>query len=233
MPSSAENVLATVRSQILNGVRLPGEKISEVGVAGELSVSRTPARTALTALEAEGLIEKREGRGYTVRSISATDVAKAVEVRAALEALAARTLAETGMSDEVEAALAGAIATSQAMLVSDDPDTELFAGYFRANTLFHQTIMTHCGNELIAHTFERIAMLPLAALGTVAFEQTSDKRERLRLTVGHAQHVIIFDAIKKRDGQRAEAMMREHSLATINYTDLFAKADDAAGRAAE
>ena len=47
-----------------------------------------PARTALTALEAEGLIEKREGRGYTVRSISATDVAKAVEVRAVLEGLA-------------------------------------------------------------------------------------------------------------------------------------------------
>ncbi len=233
MPSSAENVLAAVRSQILNGARAPGDRISEVGVAAELNVSRTPARTALTALEAEGLIEKREGRGYTVRSISATDVAKAVEVRAVLEGLAARTLAETGMTAEVEATLAGCIAESQAMLVSDDPETELVSGYFRANTLFHETIMTHCGNELIAHTFERIAMLPLAALGTVAFDPTSDKRERLRLTVGHSQHVIIFDAIKKGDGQRAEAMMREHSLATVNYTDLFAKADDEARRAAE
>ncbi len=233
MPSSAENVLAAVRGQILNGARAPGEKISEVGVAAELNVSRTPARTALTALEAEGLIEKREGRGYTVRSISATDVAKSVEVRAVLEGLAARTLAETGMSAEVEAVLAGCIAESQAMLVSDDPDTDLVSGYFRANTLFHETIMAECGNELIAHTFERIAMLPLAALGTVAFDPTSHRRERLRLTVGHSQHVIIFDAIKKGDGQRAEAMMREHSLATVNYTDLFAKPDDAVGQAAE
>ncbi len=233
MRSSADNVLAAVRSQILNGLRRPGEKISEVGVAGEFHVSRTPARTALTALEAEGLIEKRAGRGYTVRSISATDVAKAVEVRAALEALAARTLAETGMSEDVEAMLAGSIADTQAMLVSDDPEIDLIGGYFRANTLFHETIMLHCGNELIAHTFERIAMLPLAALGTVAFDQTSLKRERLRLTVGHSQHVIIFDAIRKGDAQRAEAMMREHSLATLNYTKLFAKPDDETKRGAE
>jgi len=43
MPSSAENVLAAVRSQILTGARKPGEKISEVGVAAEFTVSRPPA----------------------------------------------------------------------------------------------------------------------------------------------------------------------------------------------
>jgi len=45
--------------------------------------------------------------------------------------------------------------------------------------------------------------------------------------------VIIFDAIRKGDSQRAEAMMREHSRATINSTDLFARADDTVGRAAQ
>ena len=148
-------------------------------------------------------------------------------------AIARAIAAENGMSAEVEAQLAASIAQTQSILVNDDPGADLIAGYFSANTLFHETIMTHCGNELIAHTYERIAMLPLAAIGTVAFDQASDRHERLRLTVGHSQHVIIFDAIKKRDGQRAEAMMREHSLATVNYTDLFAKAGDEVGRAAE
>ena len=83
--------------------------------------------------------------------------------------------------------------------------------------------MYHCGNDLIAHTFERIAMLPLTGLGTLAFDKTNWRRERMRLTVGHSQHVIIFDALKKRDGQRAEAIMREHSNATLNYADLFVK----------
>ena len=70
MSSSAQHVQALVRRQILNGSRAPGERIGEVALAAEFTVSRTPARTALAALEAEGLIEKRAGRGYTIRSIS-------------------------------------------------------------------------------------------------------------------------------------------------------------------
>ena len=64
-------------------------------------------------------------------------------------------------------------------------------------------------------------MLPLTALGTLAFDQTTLKRERMRLTVGHSQHVIIMDALVKRDQQRAERMMIEHSYATLNYEQLF------------
>ncbi|QMU57346.1 MAG: FCD domain-containing protein [Boseongicola sp.] len=223
MPSSSEHVLAVVRGQILRGERAPGDKINEVGIASDLEVSRTPARTALAALEAEGLIERRQGRGFTIRSISAADVAKAIDVRSALEGLAAQTMAKSGMSDEAEQKLLDSIAISQAVLDSDDPDTDFIGGYTEANKIYHQTIMHDCGNDLIAHTFERIAMLPLTALGTLAFDKTNYKRERMRLTVGHSQHVIIFDALKKREGQRAEALMREHSNATLNYTDLFVK----------
>ena len=223
MPSSAEHVLAVVRRQIINGERVPGDKISEVGVAADLDVSRTPARTALAALEAEGLIEKRDGRGFTVRSVSVADVAKAIDVRSVLEGLAARTLAHQGMSPETEEKLLHSIAQSQAILESEDATTDFIGGYQEANTLFHETIMNDCGNDLIGHTFERIAMLPLTGLGTLAFDKTNWRRERMRLTVGHSQHVIIFDALKKRDGQRAEAIMREHSNATLNYADLFVK----------
>lgn len=203
------------------GVRPPGEKITEVGISGELNVSRTPARTALAALEAEGLIEKREGRGYTVRSISTTEVEQSIAVRAVLEALAAKTLAETGMSAEVEHALQRSIEMSEAVIESDAPVSENLEAYQDANVLFHETIMRECGNDVIGHAFERIAMLPLAPLGTLAFEVTDSKRERMRLTVGHSQHVIIFDALQRRDAARAEALMREHSNATLNYADLF------------
>lgn len=223
MPSSAEHVLAVVRRQIINGERVPGDKISEVGVAADLEVSRTPARTALAALEAEGLIEKRDGRGFTVRSVSVADVAKAIDVRSVLEGLAARTLAHSGLSSQIEGKLLESIAMSQAILESEDETTDFIGGYQEANTLFHETIMNECGNDLIGHTFERIARLPLTGLGTLAFDKTNWRRERMRLTVGHSQHVIIFDALKKRDGQRAEAIMREHSNATLNYADLFVK----------
>lgn len=228
MTSNTEQVLAFVRGQILRGERQPGERISEAGIAGEMGISRTPARTALAALEAEGLIGKRQGRGYTVRSISISDITKTVEVRATLEALAARTLAGHGMSAEVEQTLLRSIETTQDLLERDTDEArgiDFIGGYTDANIVFHETIMRNCGNELIAHTYERIAMLPYAALGTLAFERADFKRERMRLTVGHSQHVIIFDALRQGDAQRAEAIMREHSSATLNYTDLFVKKD--------
>lgn len=221
MASNEQKVLAIVRRKILNGDYAESDRISEVAIAQELGVSRTPARTALAALEAEGLIEKRAGRGYSARPIRTADVAKAIEVRAVLEGLAARNMASIGMSCEVEAKLRASIAKSAALLETDEPEQDLIGGYQEANVVFHETIMFHCGNELIAHTFERIRHLPLTALGTLAFDQTHVKREKMRLTVGHSQHVIIFDAIQKGDAARAESMMREHSHATLNYSELF------------
>ncbi|ABD56705.1 GntR family transcriptional regulator [Jannaschia sp. CCS1] len=221
MHSNSQHLQSVVRRQIVSGGREPGSRINEVALAAEFEVSRTPARTALAGLEAEGLIEKREGRGYTVCSISRADVSNAIAVRATLEALAAKTMAETGLTPEVEATLLSSIATTEAILESDTPVKELLDGYHAANVIFHETIMQKCGNDLIAHTFERIAMLPLAKLGSLVFDRGAPQRERMRLTVGHSQHVILFDAIKQRDGARAEAMMREHSHATLNYADLF------------
>lgn len=221
MGSSTEHVLAVVRRQILAGERSPGDKISEVAVASDLDVSRTPARTALAALEAEGLIEKRNGRGFTIKTISVADVEKAIRLRAVLEGLAAKTMAENGMDPQTEDLLNRSIAMSQKLLDAQTPEIDLIGQYQEANRIFHETIMYQCGNELIGHAFERIALLPMTALGTLAFDETTLERQRMRLTVGHSQHVIIVDALQKRDGQRAERMMIEHSNATLNYAQLF------------
>ena len=223
MASSAEHVLAVVRRQILSGDRAPGARISEASVAKELSVSRTPARVALTALETEGLIAKRNGRGYTVGTISAEDVAKAIDVRAVLEGLAAATMARVGISHAASRRLLESIEMTTALLERPQPEGDFISGYQQANRIYHETVMFECGNDLIAHTYERIRHLPLAALGTLAFDEANLERERMRLTVGHSQHVIIYDAIRQRDAGRAEAMMREHSHATLNYTDLFVR----------
>lgn len=223
MSVRTENVLAILRRQILSGDKEPGERINEAAVAAELGVSRTPARTALTALAAEGLIEKRQGRGFTVGQVSAANVAKAVEVRASLESLAAGLLAENGMSEQVEAVLLDVTSATQELLDTNDPDHDIIGGYSSQNQIFHETIMRECGNELINHAFERIAMLPMASLGTLAFDPSDFARQRMRLTVGHSQHVILFDAFKQRDRLRAETIMREHSMATLNYADLFVR----------
>ncbi len=224
LQSNEQRVLAIVRRKILQGDYQDNDRISEVAIAQELGVSRTPARTALAALEAEGLIEKRTGRGYRARAVQTEDVAKTIDVRSVLEGLAARTMARDGISKHARTVLENCIKQSAALVEAEHPSNDLMGGYHEANVLFHRTIMHECGNDLIAHTYERIRHLPMAALGTLAFDTQNPKREQMRLSVGHAQHVIIFDAICKGQSARAEAMMHEHSQATLNYAQLFSGA---------
>ena len=98
--------------------------------------------------------------------------------------------------------------------------------YQEANVIFHETIMHDCGNEFVRASFERIEHLPMLSLGAFAFDPTQLERERMRLTVGHAQHVIIYHAIRNQDIARAETNMREHGNAMVNYADLFLKSAD-------
>ncbi len=93
-PTSDQRALAILRRMIVDGSIAPGEKITEVGIAALLDMSRTPVRLALKTLEVEGFIRKRDGRGYTVVAIELEDVSKAYEVRGVLEGLAAKLLAQ-------------------------------------------------------------------------------------------------------------------------------------------
>jgi GntR family transcriptional regulator of vanillate catabolism len=92
----AASVVATLRQRIVDGRYPPGTRLAEIPVADALGVSRTPVRLAFRTLEQEGLLEKTGKRGLVVRAFTQADVLCAIEVRGALEGLAARRLAERG-----------------------------------------------------------------------------------------------------------------------------------------
>jgi len=219
--TSDKRVVAALRQMIMDGTLAAGEKISEVGVSNQFDVSRTPARLALRALEVEGLIRKRQGRGFTVLELNFGDVSKAYEVRGVLEGLAAGTLARAGLTPEVEAKLSAAIDLMDAELHSSKPIEQKVAGYQDGNTAFHETIMRHCGNEFVGFAFVRMDSLPLVGLGTVVFKSDKAETELMRLKFGNMQHRLIFDALQKQDPLRAEAMMREHANQIPVYTKLL------------
>lgn len=85
---------------IISGELEGGARIAEIPTAELLGVSRQPVRIAFRLLEQEGLLIKNPTRGYTVREISGKLVHDALEVRGVLEGLAAKTLAEQGLSEE-------------------------------------------------------------------------------------------------------------------------------------
>jgi GntR family transcriptional regulator of vanillate catabolism len=46
-------------------------------------------------------------------------------------------------------------------------------------------------------------------------------REFQRLNFAHRQHHAVVKALRSGQGARAEALMREHAYAVLNYVDLF------------
>lgn len=88
-----------LRNKILNNELLPGDKLIEMDIASDLEVSRTPVREALAKLANEHLAENFPRKSYIVSKISMKDAKDLYTVRTALEPLAAKQLAQEGITD--------------------------------------------------------------------------------------------------------------------------------------
>src|SRR5512139_3429849 len=95
-----ERVYRDLKSAILSGGFDPGDRLTEEYLAGRMKVSRTPVREALHKLESEGLIKRRQKRGFIVSRDSQEEVEEIFEIRAILEGYALRTISERA-SDEL------------------------------------------------------------------------------------------------------------------------------------
>lgn len=229
MAEAEQKVISDVRKMIMEGTLVAGEKISEVSVSQMLGVSRTPAKFALARLEMTGLIEKLPGRGYAVCNVDLEEMEQIIQLRGVLEGSAAGHMATHGMTDEARHAFVYSLSVSGAIIKKGRATAQDIEDYQAVNTLFHETIMDLCGNDYIPKVYERIRHLPMAELGTVAANLDRLEGEFTRMSIGHAQHTIIYEAISRGDAMRAEMVMREHAHATLDYARLFV-GEDAVGQ---
>ena len=82
-------VFNTLREAILKGELKPGERLMELQLASKLGVSRTPIREAIRMLEQEGLAVTMPRKGAEVAKMTLKDMEDVLEVREALDELAA------------------------------------------------------------------------------------------------------------------------------------------------
>ena len=85
-----EAVYERVREAILEGEIAPGATMSQVALADELGISRTPLREALRMLQSEGLVEAERNRRVRVAAVSPVDLEELCIMRVTLEAEAIR-----------------------------------------------------------------------------------------------------------------------------------------------
>src|SRR5688572_15121350 len=80
---------------ILSGELRPGATLSDAALPPRLGVSRGPLREAFRMLEEAGLVRTEKNRGVFVRDLPVEEAIEIFELRAAMDELVGRRLAES------------------------------------------------------------------------------------------------------------------------------------------
>ncbi len=202
MPENGRGTQAVyerVREAILDGEITPGATMSQVALAEELGISRTPLREALRMLQSDGLVEAEPNRRVRVAPLSAGDLEELYVIRITLEAEAIR-LAVPRMRAEDLARLEGWNAEMAHFAEVKD---------YRRWTVPHQAF--HDG-----------LTAPAGARFAFQLRQLFDHAERYRrLHIGHGpsawatnDHRAILDACKAGARDEAARLLAGHFART-------------------
>lgn len=210
-PSQTVHTQLRLRELIMRGELAPGARITELPLVERLGVSRTPIRAALVRLEQEGLLEAWPTGGYRVRRFTVADILDAFEVRGTMEGLAARLAAERGVPSELLDQMRTCVHGIDEILQRPVFDATAFEGYVAGNERFHALLSDMAGSPLVQRELERVVGLPFGSPNAFLLVQAATPGARETLVIAQDQHHQVLDAIERREGARAEALMREHA----------------------
>jgi len=196
---STEDAYERVRNAILDGELAPGTVMSQVALALELGISRTPLREALRMLQSEGLVEAEPNRRVRVAPMSPADLEELCVMRVTLEAEALR-LSVPRLTSEDIARLEGFMAEMAHYAEVKD---------YRRWTVPHSR-------------YHRALTAPAGARMNFVLGQMFDHAERYRRlhigkgpsawgTTGHRE---ILDTCKAGDRDRSAGLLASHLART-------------------
>ena len=204
MSTRAQTVVLSLRDKILNGHYAPGARLNEIELSTALAVSRTPVRAALAILAAEGLLDYVPNSGYVVRSYTANDIEGVYAARSVLEGLAARTVAERGLSSGARGLLHQNLTETESIAQRTEWTEATHDTWRRLNEQFHEVIFADACNSHLCELIEKSRSIPL--LKTVKFRWHDAQTVKNSFT----DHAELFDAIARGQSARAEHLAREH-----------------------
>jgi GntR family transcriptional regulator, trigonelline degradation regulator len=186
-----------LREAITSGRFAPGQRLVERDLCELLGVSRPSVREALRELESDGLIDIIPNRGPLVKSLTASDAASVYEVRAALEALAARLFVERATDAQVAALAAAADRLAVAYEMED------VEAILEAKRSFYDAFFAGAGNDVI-----RTVLRSLNDRVTFLRRLTLSSPRRAKQSIREIRSLVA--AIKRRDADAAYQLSLQH-----------------------
>jgi DNA-binding GntR family transcriptional regulator len=176
-------------------------RLDERQLSQDLGISRTPIREALNRLEQEGFIRSIPRKGMFIVRKTKKEILEIIAVWAALESMAARLITQNASDAE--------IANLRKLFVEflgqgHDPSMHIDE-YSEANIRFHLAIVTLSKNKLLTETMENL-FIHMRSIR----RQTIGESDRANRSI--IDHMNIIEALEKRQTERAEQLVRQHSL---------------------
>ncbi len=211
-PTQSRRAFGMVRALLLNGSFGPGERLSEPKLCDQLGISRTPVRAALTQLEFEGLLERRDSGGFQVREFSVTDVEDTIETRASLEALAVRFAIHRGVAPGLMVKARELLMCMDAVLNGSKLDSYSVNIYAARNRSFHALLAEMSGSEVVSRHLDHLARSHFGDPSAFVHARQAMPEARTAFLIAQEHHKQIINAISRRESARAEALLAEHAL---------------------
>jgi DNA-binding GntR family transcriptional regulator len=199
--SVGETTYRRIRTDILFGRLLPGQKLKLDRMRETYGASISTLREMLNRLSSEGLITAEGLRGFEVTPISAVDLQEVAAMRLLLEGHALRASFENGDLEWEGRVVAGHHKLSlleKRMAAGDRSQTELWKRYDRE---FHRALISACDSNALLETHASIYDKYLRyQIVAVVFRGEIAARE----------HRELADAALKRDWLTAQAILVRH-----------------------
>lgn len=194
-PTLREQVKDALIELIIGRQLSPGQHLAETEVAKRLGVSRVPVREALQALQAEGWLDVRPGKGAFVHEATELEVDEVFGVRVILEEETARLATANATTADIEWLRATSASGREALARGEEAEV------VRLNAVLHRRLALMANNrtlaDLVASLDRRVRwyFTPIA---------------KVRGTSSWDEHDQLIDALALRDAAEAAAIMRAH-----------------------
>ncbi|HXT09436.1 MAG TPA: GntR family transcriptional regulator [Roseiarcus sp.] len=193
----SERIAGEIRSAVLSGEMRPGMRIRQELLAAQFGASRIPVREALKQLENEGLVVLAPNRGAWIADVNSEESTEIYKIREAVEPLAIFE-SVPNLTDADIGALGAAVRELESVATVED--------YIQRDREFH------------LRTYARARMPQLLAMVERFWNSTQHFRRQFvkeslakdGLPFTDPHHLMLMDAIRGRDAEAAQTLVRLH-----------------------
>lgn len=196
----------------------PEQRLIEEELAGQLNVSRTPLREAISKLEAEGLLERNVTGGVKVQSVSIKEVQEIYDIKRALEGMIVEQVAVSWQEDQELAELESLVNNMRTILEweTNNPSETInawdLARYLQTSTAYHRLLLQLGSNKLC------IEILNGLQWRNRRYAHIALNNSKERFLEATREHIEIFEHIKDRNAEKAKASMIRHRDNAAKFT---------------